>query len=119
MALAALAVCVVCAVAVLLRHRALAAAMQADPDSPFLRQPRQPPVPALGRVPPVPPESAAAAAAAQSFDLRFSWTIFVTPQGFRGPADRTQRRAIESWLRLQVSSCVLAAARYRSSKHRG
>jgi hypothetical protein len=30
----------------------------------------------------------------------FEWTIFITPQGFTGAADRQQRRAIESWLKL-------------------
>jgi hypothetical protein len=30
----------------------------------------------------------------------FKWTIFITPQDFEGIPDKTQRRAIQSWLRL-------------------
>ena len=37
-----------------------------------------------------------------SYATAFSWTVFITPQGFVGAADRRQRRAIESWLRLTV-----------------
>ena len=34
------------------------------------------------------------------YDYDFTWTIFITPQGFEGIHDRLQRRAIESWIRL-------------------
>lgn len=33
----------------------------------------------------------------------FTWTIFITPQGFVGLPGKTQRRAIQSWVRLTVS----------------
>lgn len=44
-----------------------------------------------------------------SLDLNFEWTIFITPQGFVGPADQQQRRAIKSWLRLTPKPRVVLA----------
>ena len=37
----------------------------------------------------------------------FTWTIFITPQGFEGLPDKTQRRAIQSWLRLKPKPNVV------------
>ncbi|EGD73448.1 hypothetical protein PTSG_05152 [Salpingoeca rosetta] len=35
------------------------------------------------------------------YDYDFTWSIFITPQGFSGLPNRLQRRAIESWIRLK------------------
>eukprot|EP00041_Stephanoeca_diplocostata_P009918 m.156830 g.156830 ORF g.156830 m.156830 type:complete len:742 (+) comp17950_c0_seq8:272-2497(+) len=37
----------------------------------------------------------------------FNWTIFITPQGFVGGPEHTQRRAIMSWLRLDPKPRVV------------
>eukprot|EP00049_Salpingoeca_infusionum_P015209 m.292234 g.292234 ORF g.292234 m.292234 type:complete len:734 (-) comp15837_c0_seq5:572-2773(-) len=36
-----------------------------------------------------------------TYSMDFTWSIFITPQGFVGLPSRLQRRAIESWIRLE------------------
>lgn len=49
-----------------------------------------------------------AAGLVPGLDYGFTWSIYITPQGFVGGPARAQRRAIESWLRLTV--CVRPSA---------
>eukprot|EP00055_Hartaetosiga_balthica_P011981 m.56418 g.56418 ORF g.56418 m.56418 type:complete len:724 (-) comp7798_c0_seq3:3104-5275(-) len=41
------------------------------------------------------------------FDYDFTWSIFITPQGFTGIPRQLQTRAIESWLRLEPKPKII------------